>query len=401
MEEQTIELDELKISFNVLETKREMIIPKSQTRIESIDQLRLLTEANKMVFTPMEIDEQEDAFTFSFHIDRYIKTWQDIKRLPRHEKLRLLKNLTKLKGCLSSRITFFIHPDNLVFDENLMPRIIFRGIRAYSPPFNVDEHMLLKQIKCFSVALLSNKHSFDKLYSGGLEQAKDTEFERKVQQFDQLIELEQYLITVYSAEEQRTTKTMKLIAIKQFKMFKLLTYIFATFAVGLAIPYFYTRLVTIPFQDDITTAYEAYLTSEYENVIDVLSDYKVEELPEMSLYTLARSYISEEELSEESKAVLANNLSSETDQDYLLYWVYTGRTSHELAMDKAVFLDDPQLIIYSLIKQIEQTRENPELSGNDRNDQINQLESQLERYLEENGLTADALLEGEEVEQSE
>ncbi|MBM7541134.1 type VII secretion protein EssB [Amphibacillus cookii] len=396
MVEQTIELDELTVSFNVLETKREAVLPKSQTRIESIDQLRLLKEANKTVFIPMKIDEKEDAFTFSFHIDKYMKTWQDIKRLPRHEKLRLLKNLTKLKGCLSSRITFFIHPDNLVFDENLMPRIIFRGIRAYSPPFSIDEHMLLKQIKCFSVALLSNKHSFDKLYNGGLEQAKDTEFERKVQQFNQLIELEQYLVTVYSAEEQRTNKKMKLIAIKQFKMFKRLTFVFAALAIGLAIPYLYTRLVTLPFQADLTSAYEAYLASEYEDVIEVLSSYEVEELPEMSLYTLARSYIFEEELPEESKAVLANNLSSETDQDYLLFWVYTGRTQHEEAMDKGVYLDDPQLIIYSLIKQIEQTRENPDLSGDDRNDQINQLEGQLENYLEETGLAAEALLEGEE-----
>lgn len=393
MTEQIVEIDQLTLTFAISENKREVELPKSQTRIEQSNQLRILTEATKKVFLPLEINEKGDAFTFSFHIDANMKDWQEIKQLHRHDQLRLLSNLTQLRDILTSRATFFVHPENIVFDENLMPRIVFRGVRELIPPFKMDEQMLLKQLKCYSIALLSSKLTFDQLYNGGLEQANDTEFEQKIQQFDDLTELENYLYFLFVAEQKKTDQTMKLTSIRHFNLFKGLSFGFATLIFLLAIPFLYTRLVSLPYQESLIQAYEAYMISDFDGVIESLTDHDVEDMTAVSMYALAYAYVRNDDLSEDSKAMITNNLSANTDPDYLMYWIYTGREQLELAMDKATYLDDPQLIIYGLIKQIEQTRKDPNLSGNERNDQINQLENQLNRYLEEYDLSNEALLE--------
>src|SRR5699024_11594338 len=60
--------------------------------------------------------------------------------------------------------------------------------------------------------------------------------------------------------------------------------------------------------------------------------------------------------------------SSDLDKDYLLYWIYNGHGEFEESMDKAKFLDDPQLIMYGLIKQIEQAKNDPSLEGSERDE---------------------------------
>ncbi len=128
---------------------------------------------------------------------------------------------------LHRRITFFLHPENIVFDANLMPFIIHRGIRDTLPPKPLTEAQFLRQFKCFIVALFSNKHSYDDLYKGLLDSAKDTSFEQNVvniHNFDELMEL---IENSFEKEQIKAEQTMRLVSKKHFTLFKYLTFSFA------------------------------------------------------------------------------------------------------------------------------------------------------------------------------
>ncbi|MGY0691177.1 type VII secretion protein EssB [Virgibacillus sp. FSP13] len=385
MKEKTIEFGAHTYQFAIEEDIWQLKLPKSQTRIKDIQQMGIMTETSDL-FVPVEVSEEEDLFTFSFFVNQKRKLWEDVRKLNRNEKLRLLCNVTRFETCLSTRVSFFLHPDNLVFDDNLMPACVYRGIRDLVPPFEVNESDLLKQLKCLTIALFSTKFSFDELYYGSLQNAKDTEFEQQVSEMNDLTHLIAFLEESYQVEQKKTEKSMKIVPIKRFRLFKQLAIIMIAVAILLAAPLVYYGFVKVPYQDKLLAAHDAYLADDYGEVIHTLEEEDPEKLPNATKYILAYSYISVEELSDNEKEVIMKNVSLKSDKNYLLYWIYNGLGDFDAAVEKAKFIDDPQLIMYGLIKQIEQAKNNPDLTGTERDEKVNDLQAELKKYREEYNL---------------
>lgn len=389
MDEKRIELQNLSLTFSIEGTTRTVRLPKSQTQVEDSQQTRMLTAVSNEAFVPLTVKEEGDAFEFTFEVDTQFKTWKQLGTLHRNEKLRLLCNVSRLIKHLQTRITFFLHPLNVVFDDNLQPRIIYRGVRDVIPPVELEEEEFLKQLKCFSIALLSKKFTYDQLYNGSLHHAKETEFERQVRSKESLDELIRYLEKSYQIEQKKTEKTMQLLPIKRFTLYKRLAISFIIVSVLLAAPLIYFGLVSFPYQQSLLKAHEEYLISNYDGVITTLNGENAEKMPKSTKYILAHSYLVAESLSDNDKKVIQNNLSLNSDSNYLLYWIYNGRGEFEEAMEKAKYLDDPQLIIYGLIKQIEAAKNNPKLSGSERDKLVRELQQELSEYREEYQLDGD------------
>lgn len=382
MEERTIDLDSVSLHFSIEEDTWQLQLAKSQTKMNDFRQTRLLTNVSEDAFVPLEITEEGDAFHLTFTINQYKKTWEDLTSLHRNEKLRLLCNVVQLKKYLPARVTFFLHPNNLVFDDNLMPFIIYRGSKGIAPPFEMNEHHLLKQMQCLSIALFSSKYSFEELYNGSLADARETEFERQVGNMTELESLENYLMESYRSEQQKNEKEMQMFPIKRFRLFKQLSIIMMIVTVLVAVPLIYIFFFHMPYKQNLLDAQEAYVASDYGDVISILEDEDADKLPQASKYSLAHSYIIGESFSDEEKESIMKNVSLKSDEDYLLYWIYNGRGKFKEALDKAKYLDDPRLIMYGLIQKLEATKNDPELEGKERDEEVKELQDELDDYRE-------------------
>ncbi|MEN1967622.1 type VII secretion protein EssB [Lentibacillus sp. N15] len=389
MKEKTMEFDTLTLQFTIEEDIWQLRLAKSQTQARDIRQMGLITEAPDDAFVPVDVKEEGDSFAFSFIVDQEKKKWEDLKELPRNEKLRLLCNVARIEKYLATRITFFLHPDNLVFDDNLLPSIIYRGIRDVVPPFIMTEQGFLKQLKAFSIALFSKKYTFDQLYNGALENAKETEFERQVGEMTDLSQLITLLEESYKQEQKKTERQMQIVPIKRFRLFKQLSIIMIVVAVLLAAPLAYFGFVTLPYQHTLLDAHDRFLASDYGEVITTLEGENAEKLPEATKYILAYSYISVEHLSDQDKENIMKNVSLKSDENYLLYWIYNGRGDLDESLEKAKYIDDPVLIMHGLIKQMEAAKNDPNLSGTERDEKVSDLQDQLEKYQEEYKLEPD------------
>jgi type VII secretion protein EssB len=379
MMERTIQLDSIEYLFEMMEQTRKCKLAKSQTRVKDIRQLELLTEKSNF-FVPATVKDHEDMFTFEFNVKEQTKEWKDIQNLGKNDKLRLLLNVARFKECLQTRKTFFLHPDNIVFDDNYIPYLIYRGIRDIVPPYQLDNEKFLHQYKCLIVALFSKKYSFDELYDGSLENSKDTAFERNVidvKTFDDLVKL----INDYYIKEQKTIeKNMQLVPIKSFRLFKRLSIAMIIISVILAVPLGYYGFGIIPYQNKLLAADKDFLASDYDKVISDLNNQDPTNLPDASKYVLAYSYINTEKLSYDQKSAIMKNVSLKSDQNYLLYWIYNGRGDFTKSIDLAKYIDDPQLIMYGLIKRMEQVKNDPKLTGSAREEKVQNYQQQLETY---------------------
>ncbi|QIZ06193.1 type VII secretion protein EssB [Priestia megaterium] len=385
MNEISIQWESITYKFLILNNSWQLKLPKSQTRVKDVRQLALINNDSDL-FVPAMVEEGDDMFTFSFEVDPRANTWEDVQKLNRKDKLRLLYNLARFKKILTTRMTFFLHPNNLIFDDNLLPSIVFRGIRELIPPHELNEEKLLLQYKCLIVALFSKKYTFDELYSGSLKNAKDTPFERQVGELDDFDALIKFLEEQYIKEKIELEKTMVHVPAKRFRLFKQLTFTMIALAVILAVPLVYLSFVKTPFQENLLEADRHFLSLDYEDVINDLEDQTPEKLPDTSKYVLAYSFIKTEKLSEDQKEVILKNISIKSDPNYLLYWIYNGRGDFARTIDLAKYIDDPQLIMYGLIKQIEQAKNDPDLSGTEREKKVQKYQEQYNTYADKYGL---------------
>ncbi|WP_026565214.1 type VII secretion protein EssB [Bacillus sp. UNC41MFS5] len=385
MNEKSIQWESITYKFLILNNKWKLDLPKSQTRVKDVRQLALINHDSDL-FVPAIVDEGDDKFTFSFEVDPRAHTWDDVQKLNRKDKLRLLCNLARFRKILTTRMTFFLHPDNLIFDDNLLPSIVFRGIRELIPPYELNEDKFILQYKCLIVALFSKKYTFDDLYSGSLANAKDSAFERQVGELQEFASLVNFLEEQYIKEKQELEKTIVNVPKKRFRLYKQLTFIMIALAVILAVPLVYLTFVKTPFQAHLLEADRHFLSLDYGNVITDLQDQTPEKLPETSKYVLAYSFIKTEKLSDDQKEVILKNISIKSDPNYLLYWIYNGRGDFTRTIDLAKYIDDPQLIMYGLIKQIEQAKNDPDLSGTEREKKVQKYQEQYDSYAEKYGL---------------
>ncbi|MFE6012654.1 type VII secretion protein EssB [Bacillus thuringiensis] len=379
-----IQIDAMNYQFQIEKENWKLEMTKSQTRIKDFRQFDIIT-GESSEFVPLTIEETDDMFTFLYQVDKKLYKWDDLSRFGRNEKLRLLRNVAQFRKYLNKRITFFLHPDNIVFNANLIPSIIHRGIRDIVPPTPLSEEQFLTQYKCLIIALFSQKHNFDDLYAGLLKDAKETTFEQTVAQMESLDALLQFLDDSFEKEQTKTEKNMQLVPKKSYKSFKYLAFSFIAATVILAAPLIYFTFIKFPYQNKLLEANASFIATDYDKVITQLNEEEFESLPIASKYELAFAYITAEKLGEAQKKSIMKNISLKSDEKYLLYWMYNGKGNFDKSLDLAKTLDDPQLIMYGLVKQIESLKNNPDLSGEERDQKLKTYEQQLDEYKKKYG----------------
>ncbi|PNP92536.1 type VII secretion protein EssB [Listeria newyorkensis] len=379
--EKTMKLGDLTITVQYNEeTENPFIhIDKADVRVNDPRLLALMNEANDY-FVYQEISEFEDYYIFEYTVTDKDNTWDQAGSLYYHDQLRLLINANRLSETLHGRLNVVMHPDNLIYDENLLPYAMYRGFAGSIEPMTMTESDYLKQYQCLIIATLGNKYDFEQLFEGSLSLAKENNFIRDIAQAESLETVLALLETEYNMEKDRVDSTMKLVPQKRHRLYVRLLILFVVLFVVLAVPLAYMSLVMVPYQSNLLTANEAYLSNDYELVIAKLGSQDANGLPQASKYELAYAYLQGEPLSQEQLTNIMSSISLKSDDRVLLYWIYNGQGRYVEALDLAKALGDEQLIIYGIYKNIEAINSNKSLSGADKETQLKELNSSLEEH---------------------
>ncbi|WP_348921313.1 type VII secretion protein EssB [Enterococcus rotai] len=377
----------------------QLALRKSEVQVNEEKDLALLKVAHPLLMDT-SIHWEEDAVTFTYALPKERITFNELKAGTKEDKLRAMTNMAAVEQLLDLPLTFFIHPENLLFDYNLQPKIAYRGLDGKMPPKVTNNDLLLRQYKSLIIALFEKKDDFTKLYEGQLEIKKGSEFVQTILKKESFEDIRQYLVQMYDQTVEHATKTIKKVSKTKFQVMKQLSIWMTVLSAILVIPLVYLLFFRLPFLDRMQNTDTAFLKNDYEAVITTLDPVKTASIPFTQKYELAFSFIQGEALQEQQKKVILNNVTLRSDENYLDYWIENGRGNLDEALDVAKNLEDSDLILYGITQKIEQVRKDTKMTGTEKEETIGKLEADYKKYKEKRDEGVKAAEEAEQTQGS-
>ena len=346
-----------------------------------------LLVAEQPYFVNQNVIEEEGKLTIESLLTDEYYFWDKLITMIDEEKLRHLINIGQLFHALQDSIyTYNLSPNNLVFSRNGIPLFVFRGVKGQVPPYDVvslDEFTVI--FKAIIVSLLDKKTSYEKLIEGQSPFYKGKLFCETIMKAENLDEIISLLEEKYLEEREQNKEKFSRVPNKLVFRLKLTTLITSLIGFFSLVGVLYFLLFAMPSQQMISDLRLAFVHQDYSTVVSTVKNTDSKSLSQDDSYMVAYSVIKTEPLTEAQKTELSK-ISTQSNTDYLRYWVLIGQSKIDEAMDIASYLDDPQLLMYGLTKKIDEVQRNPNLTSEQRTEQLNNYKGKLEE-LKKNYLT--------------
>ena len=346
-----------------------------------------LLVAEQPYFVNQNVIEEEGKLTIESLLTDEYYSWDKLITMIDEEKLRHLINIGQLFHALQDSIyTYNLSPNNLVFSRNGNPLFVFRGVKGQVPPYDVvslDEFTV--NFKAMIVSLLDKKTSYEKLIEGQSPFYKGKLFCETIMKAENLDEIISLLEEKYLEEREQNKEKFSRVPNKLVFRLKLTTLITSLIGFFSLVGVLYFLLFAMPSQKMISDLRLAFVHQDYSTVVSTVKNTDSKSLSQDDSYMVAYSVIKTEPLTEAQKTELSK-ISTQSNTDYLRYWVLIGQSKIDAAMDIASYLDDPQLLMYGLTKKIDEVQRNPNLTSEQRTEQLNNYKGKLEE-LKKNYLT--------------
>ena len=346
-----------------------------------------LLVAEQPYFVNQNVIEEEGKLTIESLLTDEYYSWDKLITMIDEEKLRHLINIGQLFHALQDSIyTYNLSPNNLVFSRNGNPLFVFRGVKGQVPPYDVvslDEFTV--NFKAMIVSLLDKKTSYEKLIEGQSPFYKGKLFCETIMKAENLDEIISLLEEKYLEEREQNKEKFSRVPNKLVSRLKLTTLITSLIGFFSLVGVLYFLFFAMPSQQMISDLRLAFVHQDYSAVVSTVKNTDSKSLSQDDSYMVAYSVIKTEPLTDAQKTELSK-ISTQSNTDYLRYWVLIGQSKIDEAMDIASYLDDPQLLMYGLTKKIDEVQRNPNLTSEQRTEQLNNYKGKLEE-LKKNYLT--------------
>ena len=378
----TITFDNTEFEYSKTNQLWTVKITKSAANLKDDQQLAVL-KVPETLFLPCTYEVTEDKLIFHYTIERSGYTTQEMQALDNTAKLQAVVNLLSVERFSSFPYTFFLHPENIYYDYNLIPSIAYRGIKEQMPPVEMNEAFLLRNLKSYIISLFQTEYNFTDLYEGNLENMTGNEFIMHIKNAESFDVLADYLKKMYAQKTKEDKLKYQKVDKKAYTWSRQLSIWFGAALVIALAALIYFVFIRSPFQNRLLEADGYFVQSNYTDVVSTLNSIDHTDLPTTQKYMLAYSVVQGQNFNDEQKKVILNNVSLKSDTNYLDFWVHIGRGDFEEAIDVAKKIGDYDLILYGLVQSREQIVNNPNLTGEEREEQMNHYESQYDEYSQE------------------
>ena len=351
-----------------------------EIRVKNIDlniekDIRFLLANEHKYLQKCTVEETDDECIFHFDMEA-VTGFKDCTDLKQEDRYRLLYNVGEMED-LTGEYSIDLSPQNLVYDINLIPRLLIRDRKG-----DMNNPDFFEQYRALAAALIIRKYTFEQYYTGG-GRISEKNFISKCKNTK---DLQEELLKRYIKECETNKKEKLLVRKGNYKRMKYTLPAALLLTVGTTAFALYMQFVRIPYQNKIVSAYGSYMKSDYINVENALKTVNAKDLSTDVKYILARSYIFTEGLTYEQRENLLEYTGVNIDTNIFDFWIYLGRGDFAMAEDIAKKIGNNEFLLFTYIKHNAYLKYDVTISGEDKAALIKDLDqkiSELSKSMEE------------------
>lgn len=324
-------------------------------------------------FAEVEFEENEESVLLSFNLQG-LKSSSGIKNESVENKYRFLVNIGKLYESWKV-YNFSLRPDNIFYDENMIPVVKFRDLRDKDE--DVDDKDFIDIYKAYVGGVLGSKYTIENVIDSGVSVLEKEKSISEIYECKDIESIQDLLRkryrSIYELEKntkikisKKRNKTKNIIAIASSALLFM--------ALLLLVWLFFFRLKD---SDRLVLAYESFVQKDYVDCIKSMEDVDIDDMDKTTKYILAYSYAATEDLKSDEISEIVNRISYKSDERELEYWIYLERLDCEKAEDLAKALSDDQLLIFAYMKERNVLEQDTVKSGADKQARLSQLENDI------------------------
>ncbi|MEC2071042.1 type VII secretion protein EssB [Alkalihalophilus marmarensis] len=404
MEEKRLSYLEKQIEATVSKDKGQHVFHFQRAKVKLSDPLEagMLTKLDDKI--ERIVEDTEDEIKIIMNRPKSILNFAMIQRKTTYAKWLLAHNLLKaVKTHSYTRLHLIVCPENIVFDKSFEPIFLHYGVKESLPPYSQEKDNLTLEVKATISELIDPAHTFYDYYHYHTTMTLSP-FVKEIFECSTLDELTAYVEETITEIESRE-KTLISLPKKKW-----LTHKYSLIAAAaLLLPFIaysiYSFFFVQPKQEAFIESSEAFLMTNYSEVINQLNYYDSDGMPYVVQYQLATSYVEYEPLTEDQRNAVRNTLTLQSDERYFKYWIHIGRGENEEAIDLARSLEDRDLVMLGLLKYREDIKANDRLSGQEKEEELQLIQNEIDEYMREReeleaeeAAEADTVVEEEEEE---
>lgn len=329
-----------------------------QYQLDRLEQYQLFLTQKKHLLSGQIVESSEEKLVIQYQKSKQIYSLQEyLKRTELFQRLLLAQKINFLSEFLSSPIQPFIHPANLfLFGEEII--VAHRGFAHSIIPYEITEEEFLKQYRALILTILHPKFDYEQLIEGN-GTLKD-EFSKRIQRANSVAEIDRMIGEQVVQQKTKRASEIQMVNKRSYFMFKWGTLLLSISTTGLALTTGIYAFDKLPAQERISSAETQYIANNYAGVLTTLKEDKPEDLPSGAQYVAAVSAVQLDNLSNEQKTAILNNISQKSNENTLLYWIYIGRGNFERSLDIAQNLGDHQYILHAYTKLYDASKQQDE-----------------------------------------
>lgn len=363
--------------INDEENKTTFVFQKERVGFKRTEEIMFLKEIEPKIHKEIVITDNELIVQAELPVS--YKRFSDIQLEDEKSKWRFAYQLVeKVYAHSYPRLHLIVCPENIVYDSGMSPSFLYYGVNGSLPPFENNEEHIWLETRATVAAVVEKSNSFDEYvkYTAVLELKENGS---KVMQATDSQSLLDFITQQLQRLEHEEKSYVKL-TVKKWSWAKWLSIGFGV----LLIPALIFTIIYFahekPKNEAFTESHANFLGQNYSQVVSTLSPYSIKSMPNVTLYELAYSVVSNERLDEEQKDNVLSNITLQTDTDYLSYWIYIGRGEAENAVDLARSMEDGELITFGLLIRREEIQADQDLSGEEKQTLIEDIDREIEEY---------------------
>lgn len=371
------------VEIEIAESKQELrvLLEASQYDLKGMEQYAPFLEKTDMFFEGQVKSADEESVELIYAIPEYAMSVTNYAAANKSgiERLEIARKFSGLAACQTKAACPFIHPDNLYILTGQL-KVAHRGLMQYVQPDIQSPDDFLAQYKALVISTLQPKYKYELLAAGTLT-VRDP-LSKEILGTATMEEIELLLDKQYHALRLAQNASKQLVTKSTYTVLRIALVILALSTIGLAAWLGVSQSEIVPRQERIIESHAAFMVNNFGQVVTILADDPPQVLPRSVQYMLATSFVQLESLSSTQRTAILNHMSPSSNENELLYWIFTGRGEFETALDIALNIGDNQLILHAYTKLYDMVYADPVMGGAEKQRLLDEYLKRIDEILE-------------------